>query len=271
MNQQVHPNNGDNGQQHEYQEKGNPQPQPNQQKQIDQRPHPQVDPHAPPAKQATFSPETPNKKSVYDAPPVKDSDPASDRLARDLKPLSAEDFYELMGLQRPGTHGGKEKPLIASPHGLYGMIVHETKRTASKYHAFDILAYVLLVIQLFLGALFIILGSLQKVDTHLTIAILGAVSTVIAGGLALMKGQGLPNRLRQSRDGLKNVIFEADELYWDFQAGMPVLFKDVKKVREDYLRVLDEERRNHPDAWNSITNKMEQGVQKVEGKVAGHK
>jgi hypothetical protein len=69
-----------------------------------------------------------------------------------------------------------------------------------------------------------------------------------------MKGQGLPNRLRQARDSLRNVIFEAHELYWDVAAGRCVLYKDVKKIREDYLRVLEDQRRNHPDTWNAASN-----------------
>lgn len=97
---------------------------------------------------------------------------------------------------------------------------------------------------------FIILGSLRNVDTHITIAVLGALATIISGGLALMKGQGLPNRLRQTRDSLRDVIFEIDEMYWDVQTGRQVLFKDIKKIREKYLTALAQERQNHPDVWN---------------------
>lgn len=55
----------------------------------------------------------------------------------------------------------------------------------------------------------------------------------MAGTLALMKGQGLPNRLRMTRAGLRKVIFEAEELYWDVTAGRSVRFVDIRKIRED--------------------------------------
>lgn len=83
--------------------------------------------------------------------------------------------------------------------------------------------------------------------------------------LALMKGQGLPNRLRQTRDSLRMVIFEAEELYWDAKSGRPVLYKDVKKIREDYLGVLEQARQNHPDVWNG-TDEIAQGMSKERAK-----
>ena len=43
------------------------------------------------------------------------------------------------------------------------------------------------------------------------------------------------------------MIFEAEELYWDVNARRAVYFSDIKKIREDFLRVLEQARRNHPD------------------------
>ncbi|KAK3700638.1 hypothetical protein LTR37_015827 [Vermiconidia calcicola] len=164
-------------------------------------------------------------KSIFDAPPVKDPDPAADRLAEDMTPLTTEDFYDLMGLQ-PATsleHDETKLKHLARPSGLFSRIVQSTSYENRKYKAFAVAVYVFLVLQLVISAVFIILGSLRGIDTHVTIAVLGAVSTVIAGGLALMQGQGLPYRLRQTRDALRNVVFEAEELYWDMRSGRPIL------------------------------------------------
>lgn len=57
------------------------------------------------------------------------------------------------------------------------------------------------------------------------------------------------------------MLFAAEELYWDVAADKPVLFQDIKKVREDYMRVLLEARKNHPDSWTGATSQMIQGVQ----------
>lgn len=228
---------------------------------------PNIDTQIAPAKLANA---TPAKKSPFDMPLVKDADPAADRLAEDMHPLSNEDFFKLMGLRQPSAAGETPKHL-ATPNGLFATITHDQRRVELHYHMFDILAYVLLGLQLILGAVFIVLGSLAHVDSHIAIAVLGAISTVVAGCLALMKGNGLPNRLRQTRDSLRTVIFAAEELFWDVQSGRTVLYKDVKQLREDYLRVLEEARQNHPDTWNSATSAIRQGATKGGAKEGGEK
>jgi hypothetical protein len=210
------------------------------------------------------TPDTPGKQSVLHGAHVKDLDPAADRLAEDPNPLSTHDFYELMGLNPP-SHGKEDIKQLVKPGGLYGRMVKTTRYTHVKYRTFAIAVYIFLVLQLMISAVFIILGSLRKVDTHITIAILGAVSTIIAGGLALMQGQGLPNRLRQTRDALRDVLFAADELIWDMRTGREILYKDIKKIREDYLRVMQEQRNNNPDMWQAAA-KFEQGFTQAQSK-----
>lgn len=201
---------------------------------------------------------------------MKDLDPAADRLAEDLTPLTKDDFYTLMGMD-PDATGEASAKNIAVPHGFFSRMVGSLSHTNQKYLVFSIAVYVLLVLQIMISAVFIILGALSHIDTHITIAVLGAVATLIAGGLALMQGQGLPNRLRMSRDSLRSVVFAAEELYWDMRSGRAVLYKDVKKVREDYLRVMEEAKRNHPDAWNSFTSSTTQGPTKAGAGGGGRK
>ncbi|KAK0890813.1 hypothetical protein LTR57_024999 [Friedmanniomyces endolithicus] len=202
----------------------------------------------------------PAGKGIYSpAPDLDDPEPAAARLDNDTTPLAPADFYELMGMRPPISKQQNPKEL-AIRHGLYARIQSLFSHTQTKYRIFDVLTYVLLALQLVLSAVFIVLGSLTRVDSHVAIAVLGAVSTVVTGGLALMKGQGLPNRLRQTRDGLRNVMFEAEELYCDVGADRAVFYKDVKKVREDFLRVTEEARRNHPDTWNSSATGIAAGV-----------
>ncbi|KAK0922709.1 hypothetical protein LTR91_015513 [Friedmanniomyces endolithicus] len=199
------------------------------------------------------------EEHLLPAPNLDDPDPAAARLDNDTTPLAPADFYELMGMRPPISKQQNPKEL-AIRHGLYARIQSLFSHTQTKYRIFDVLTYVLLALQLVLSAVFIVLGSLTRVDSHVAIAVLGAVSTVVAGSLALMKGQGLPNRLRQTRDGLRNVMFEAEELYWDVGADRAVFYKDVKKIREDFLRVTEEARRNHPDTWNSSATQVAAGV-----------
>ena len=156
----------------------------------------------------------------------------------------------------PPTSKSENPKKLGMKNGMYTRIVTKYEYINTKYRIFDFLTYALLVLQLMLGAIFIVLGSLTNFNSHASIAVLGALSTITAGALALMKGQGLPNRLHQMRDNLHNVKFEAEELYWDCAAGRKVLYRDIRKLREDYLRVMEDGRRNHPDTWNAVTQQM---------------
>ncbi|KAK6412215.1 hypothetical protein LTR95_017997 [Oleoguttula sp. CCFEE 5521] len=178
--------------------------------------------------------------------------------AADLDPLNPHDFHILIGL-RP-QNPDFTWPSTSPQHSLYHSINHAYTYVNWKYRIFDIATYVLLALQVLLAAIFIVLGSLTSLDSHVAIAVLGAISTVIGGVLALMKGQGLPNRLRQMRDRLRDVKFEAEEMYWDFQAGRRVCYGDVRKLRESFASVMDEARRNHPDTWNSDALDIAQGI-----------
>ena len=117
-----------------------------------------------------FTPNTPGKQSVFHGAHVKDIDPAAHRLARSTKPLTPEVFFQLMGLKEPTPeHEDMEDLMI--PHGLYTRMVKAVRWTNKKYYAFAIAVYVFLVLQLMISAVFIILGSLRNVDTHITIAV----------------------------------------------------------------------------------------------------
>lgn len=195
--------------------------------------------------------------SVFQSPPVRDPDPAAERLADDESPLSDESFHRLMGMRRPDPDEDDDEDFpfkLATKGGLFKLITSELRSLQYKYRVFNILTYVLLGLQVIIGAVFIILGALRDARIYVAISALGAISTAVGGILALMKGQGLPNRLREARNRMSNVVFEAQELYWDFQSGRPIIYSDVKKIREDYLRVLEELRRNHPDAWTNAAS-----------------
>lgn len=124
-----------------------------------------------------------------------------------------------------------------------------------------------MTLQLLISAVFIILGSLRRVEAHTAIAVLGAISTVTGDDLALMNGHGLPNGLREARDQMQYVVFEAEELFWDFRAGKHILYEDIKKLREDYLRVMEQLRMNHPDSYSKAASNIISGSSVTKTKV----
>ena len=195
-----------------------------------------------------------------------DPDPVAAREKDSPEPLTEPNFYELMGM-RPPMETGQHPKRLGAVNGLYTTIHSHYEYVHRKYMVYDVIIYLFLILQIILAAVFIVLGALRNIDSHTAVATLGAVSTVIGGILALMKGQGLPNRLRMTRAGLRKVIFEAEELYWDVGAGRTVFYSDIKKVREDYMRVLQEATLNHPDTWNTATSNMAQGMHSSAGKV----
>ncbi|KAK5172789.1 uncharacterized protein LTR77_002909 [Saxophila tyrrhenica] len=259
----LHPPKSDQGQAQSHEQDGGKSRASGRQEQRTKQKRPEVDTQIEKAKSKATA-NTPAKQSIFDADPVKDPDGAADRLAQDLTPLGVQDFYQLMGLREPSS-AHEEMSKLAYKNGLVGKILRSLKHTQEKYRAFAVAVYALLVLQLAIAAVFIVLGALGNLDTHVAIAVLGAISTVIAGALALMQGQGLPNRLRVTRNSLRNVVFEAEELFWDVRAGGAILYKDVKKLREDYLRVLEEQRRNHPDTFNSVTKTIAAAPERVGG------
>ncbi|KAK5118656.1 hypothetical protein LTR85_008121 [Meristemomyces frigidus] len=196
-------------------------------------------------RRATLQPQTPSsaKKSILTTTAVEGPDPADDTNARDVdEPLSTDDFYELIGINKPASRHDNAKDL-ALQHGLYRRIQHQLSHTQIKYRVFDILTYACLALQLLLSAIFIVLGSLAKIDSHIAIAVLGAFSTITA-----------------ARDALRKVVFEAEDLYWDVEAGRQAYYQDIVKLREDFLRVMEDSGRNHPDTWNATAPSIAQGV-----------
>ena len=57
-------------------------------------------------------------------------------------------------------------------------------------------------------------------SSHVAITVVSAISTVIAGNLALMKGQGLPGRVRSDWASWKSVRDYIEEREGEIAAGM---------------------------------------------------
>lgn len=171
-----------------------------------------------------------------------------------------------MGIREANSTDELEFPYkLATKGGLFRTIRKSYRDVHHRYRIFNVATYALLALQVIIGAIFIIFGALRHAEIHVAISVLGAISTAIGGALTLMKGQGLPNRLRVARNRLHNVVFEAEELYWDFRSGKAIFFSDIKQLREDYLRVMEEMRRNHPDTW---TDAATETAKPVRGKVS---
>ncbi|KAK5678718.1 hypothetical protein LTS10_009162 [Elasticomyces elasticus] len=153
--------------------------------------------------------------------------------------------------------------------GLYHDIRTNHEHMHRTFFYFECCVYAALLGQILLSANFIVVGAMHG-EHHVAIAILGACSVTLAGVLALIKGQGLPMRLRivgastkrrpartdllQERDALWEVQLQAEELHWQVAAGQPVLFSDVKKIWSRFVQVKKDASMNHPDTWTTALN-----------------
>lgn len=88
--------------------------------------------------------------------------------------------------------------------GMYASVLHTQRQKTLVYTALQALVYLSHFLQIILGASLTALGPTAGQHT-LTITVLGGMNTVIAGVLALVKGQGLPERLRQDRAGFRKL------------------------------------------------------------------
>ncbi|KAJ5377931.1 uncharacterized protein N7496_005340 [Penicillium cataractarum] len=127
--------------------------------------------------------------------------------------------------------------------------IHKT----SLNRLFSIVFNFLAILQLIVGATITALGPLG--DKHmLAITILGAVNTVIAGVLALMKGRGLPQRLRKDMAELKKLMTFIEEVeinlkYGEGEQANRDVMSLIKDAFDQYKMIQDVIDINQPDSY----------------------
>lgn len=85
--------------------------------------------------------------------------------------------------------------------GIYARIIAEEKQARFQFYFAASVINMCYFGQIVVAAALTALGASSA--SHIVITVLGALNTVIAGILTYLKGQGLPNRLRQYWNGLR--------------------------------------------------------------------
>lgn len=88
--------------------------------------------------------------------------------------------------------------------GLYKETIDNQTSRSRQYHIVEALFYLALGAQIVIGATLTALGPVSGLHSK-AITILGIVNTSTAGVLALLKGQGLPDRLRKDEYEMRKV------------------------------------------------------------------
>ncbi|TVY93178.1 hypothetical protein LAWI1_G000422 [Lachnellula willkommii] len=100
--------------------------------------------------------------------------------------------------------GGDLEAARKGARGLYKEVIGLQRWRSRQYKLVESVYYVALGTQILIGATLASLGPLSKLH-NMAITVLGVVNAAGAGVLALLKGQGLPDRLRKDEFEMKKV------------------------------------------------------------------
>ena len=96
-------------------------------------------------------------------------------------------------------------PPRGMPNGLYKDVVFEKTKNFYHFHMIYTIQWILLILQIMLGAVLTALGAISMKD-KIPITVLAAINTVAAGVLALMHSSGVPDRLLRNKNEYSNVV-----------------------------------------------------------------
>ena len=138
--------------------------------------------------------------------------------------------------------------------GLYKEIIKMQKLKNRQYHAVEWLYYASIGANIVIGATLASLGTTSKLHPT-AITILGVVNTSTAGILALLKGQGLPDRLRKDEYQMRKV----QDFIEETDIRLAVMPKDtftseeldhvIQQVIENYNTARDTSEMNRPSSY----------------------
>ena len=153
--------------------------------------------------------------------------------------------------------------------GLYKQVVTIQRNKKRAFLAVEWLYYLAIVAQILIGATLASLGSVSKIHGT-AITILGVINTSTAGILALLKGQGLPDRLRKDEYQMRKVQDFIEETDTRLSVMPPKTFSEeeldgvVAQIFEQYNAARDTSEMNRPSSY------AHQLAQTVERRVTGH-
>lgn len=164
-------------------------------------------------------------------------------------PNTLKSFQALVGITTPSDlqPKGRTTPNI----GIYKHVVNAEERRRWQYIACASFINICLLAQIAFAAILTALGASSS--PHNVITVFGAINTAIAGTLALMKGRGLPFRLRQDWVGLRRVRDYIEERERDLEQGIQLcdLQTEIKNVVKMYDDVRTAMENNQPDVYVS--------------------
>ncbi|ETN44572.1 uncharacterized protein HMPREF1541_10242 [Cyphellophora europaea CBS 101466] len=142
--------------------------------------------------------------------------------------------------------------------GLYRRAQEQERASRLAYQSTSFISNLLYMLQILLAATFTALSA-YKDSNPVTLTVLGAWNTVVAGCLAWQKGQGVPQRYRKAQDQYQALILEiemAERSFFDLDTsdqGGVKLDPRAEKVRLQKLfdTARADQQANYPDLYVS--------------------
>ena len=162
-------------------------------------------------------------------------------------------FRNLTGIGTPRSlvDSGFHRP--AKNIGIYARVIAEERKTSWQHWFMNGLIEACFMSQIAIGASLTALGAADA--SHIAITVLGSANTVIAGLQTYLKGQGLPNRLRQYEFGLRKLREHIEDLERHFTHEECKLNVDheIAEVAAMYHAVRQTAEDNTPDTYLPMT------------------
>jgi hypothetical protein len=163
-------------------------------------------------------------------------------------------FRQAIGINAATSTHNDHESARRSAKGIYKQIISAQQWRQRQYLFVEAIFYVALLANIIIGATLASLGSLSTLHP-MAITILGIVNSSTAGVLAMLKGQGLPDRLRKDEFEMRKVQDFIEEIDTRLAFGMiqdmgeKELDDLVKEVFDRYNVARDTAEMNRPASY----------------------
>lgn len=165
----------------------------------------------------------------------------------------------VLGKSKPDEPPPKQPKLTAANKGVYHQVLTNERWARYQYYFCDTILTGAMFLQIIVGASVTAFGAGSA--NHVIITVFGAANTALASLLAVMKSQGLPNRLRQDWNGwreLREFIEEKErEIDMVIQGhakaeGKLDIWKEVRGIEARYNTMRLTLEANRPDTYIKV-------------------
>ena len=153
-----------------------------------------------------------------------------------------------------------DKPkLTAKNKGVYAQVLAQERKAHWKYLFCEFTVTIAMFLQIIVGASVTAFGAGNS--SHILITVFGAANTALASLLAVLKSQGLPNRIRQDWNAWRELREFIEETEREVEMGDSKriegvdapqkldVWQTVKKIEERYNLVRSNIETNRPDTY----------------------